>query len=146
MIRTFHRIGPELNAGISALSFQPIQHTEFGITGGIKRILSRYLMRDEYGQLHIYFDKLSNKHAGMTTSIFDLDTFLGRLPFFNLSLGKSSYSNTASDHYLILPRQHRELGPRGLDAKQKMYEYHCLSSLEKGHPTSDDKNFKRNYL
>lgn len=128
LIKTYHRFGIEGELGVGIYNLKPMDKTEFAITAGIRKSLTRFITRDEYGQLHVYLDNTRLGHGGFNIDLLDLNLLVGTLPLFHAGYISSSFKHKSSDRYLSLPvKDRRDFSLNNLEFRDE--EYRALKLL-----------------
>lgn len=145
ILKSYHRIGLEGDVGVGVYHLKPVVNNEISFAAGEKKRLSHYLLRDEFGQLHSYTDKVRDKHRAINFALGDIDLSVLNLPLFKTKHGVAKFRSQVRDYVFEFPTQNRDQGESYLDKSRRKKEYRALLQLkEKGYPT-DYSFVKPNY-
>ncbi len=144
-IQHFHRFGIELQCGIGAYSAKPIFTNEVSVLAGSKKVLSCYYLRDEYGRLHVFKDKLTNAALGFNLDVATLDLFDAMIPFFRIKVGNSAFHLKTTDVLFDFDTLEKQTSLAYLTAERRDQEYDALKALEHHRDLSAFPFVKQNY-
>ncbi|MFK7825344.1 MAG: hypothetical protein AB8G05_14410 [Oligoflexales bacterium] len=137
VIHSFDKIGFEMESGIGAYSTDPIFSNELSFLGGIRKITSNYIVRDQYGELHYYKDRDFGNYGGLSLDLGSVNLFALNLPLFNMRLGSSRFTYHMKDYVMRLPEQDRDKAEELVTESRKLKEYLALKDLSKSQVSSD---------
>ena len=144
MVRSYERLGFEERAGVGVYFAQPFDQTEVSQTMGIRRILSWYILRDGYNQLHTFLEKTKTAYFGANLDIFTLDLFITQLPLFSLKFGVSTFKHRLTDYVFEQPEMNRKVSG-DLPTERLDQEYQALCLIARGLDASSYPFVKMNF-
>ena len=108
LIKIFNSLGFEMEAGVGVLNYAPVFANEISAMGGIRKSIADYFIRDQFGQLHVYFDRTKRAYGAVNVNVGEVDAFLGKVSLLNLKYGKSTFKHRAADYVLPLKTDRAE--------------------------------------
>ena len=130
-ISTYQRVGFEVEGDLRVYSMSPGVKNQIALTFGAAKASRKYLLRDQYGQLHIYQDKLKESYAGFVFGLAELDLFFAELPFFKVEISTHHYQNEVTDYFLPLDSLDRRTAKKTLSLERRNEEYKALRAFKK---------------
>ena len=131
IISTYQRVGFDFEGDIRVFSMKPGIRNQVALTFGGGKSKRKYIMRDQFGQLHVYKDTLKNAYAGFALGIAELDLFFVELPFFRIELSVHRYKTKIVDYIFPLETHDRRYVEQVLSKSRRREEYAALKSFEK---------------
>ncbi len=146
MIQNFHRIGLEVSGGVGAYSAKPFFVNEVSAFGGKKKMLASYYLRDEYGRLHIYRDRLIQTGTGLNIDLATIDLFAAKFSIFRMVAGISKFDVKTTDVIFDFDELEREKSLSYLDEARRAQEYEALRAIETGRDLAPFPFVKEHFL
>ena len=131
MISSYQRVGLEVEGDLRVYSTSPGVKNQIALTFGAASSKRKYILRDQFGQLHIYKDSLKESYIGFAFGLAEIDLFFIELPFFRIEMTAHHFKTKMSDYILPLPVHDRRLANEQLNSERRAQEYKILKSFEK---------------
>lgn len=131
IISSYNRIGVEVEGDIRIFSLRPGVQNQVALTAGIRKSSRHYLLRDQFGQLHIYSDKARNSYLGFSLGLAEIDLFFTKLPLLKIQASFHRFKTNVIDYILPLESHDRRYVDKVLTTERRELEYQVLRQLKK---------------
>ena len=137
MISTYHRVGLEIEGDVRVFSIKPGIQNQIALTAGVRKTSTNYLLRDSYGQLHIFLDKAQNSFLGFSFGLAEIDLFFLKLPFFSFGFSTHKFKSEITDYVFPLEKKDRRSVEDVLTTSRRHQEFVALEEFSKRRRKSD---------
>lgn len=100
LLRFYKKIGVDGELGAGIYAYKPLFKNEVGVSGGSYRIMSHYIVRDQFNRIHYFSDQSKNRNGIFNFQVADIGVPLAQLPLIALGLGRAKFQVQISDKIL----------------------------------------------